>query len=129
MTTDSPVTCSVCGRSEAEPRNIQACFECGEPFHLNPRNDVPGIDCGDAWIGESLGLEYYCQRCIDRIQAASIAGQPSPEAARHSELMQAMTPSHPGPLAAPPTTSPRRSEAPPKLIRQRARRRYRRIDR
>jgi hypothetical protein len=134
MTTSpaGPVTCSVCGRTEADLRNIQQCFECGEPFHLNPRNDQPGIDCGDAWIGESLGLEYVCQRCIDRIQAASMAGHGDAASARHAELMQTVAPSYPGsppsPALAPSPAPPRRGEAPPLKPRTRARRRYRRID-
>ncbi len=136
MTTSpvGPTTCSVCGILESDPRNMQFCFECGEPFHLNPRNDQPGLDCGDAWIGESLGVEYFCQRCIDRMQAASMAGQPDATTARHADLLQAIAPSYPGSPPAPTLPNPtlprpaRRGEPPPKPERARARRRYRRID-
>ncbi len=129
---DAAAVCSVCGVAEGDPRNMQFCFECGEAFHLNPRNDQPGLDCGDAWIGESLGIEYFCQPCIDRLQAASMGGHSSPQAARHSDLLQAIAPSFPGSPPAPtlPTTIPptRRGEAPPKPDRTRVRRRYRRVD-
>lgn len=125
----SDAVCSICGQAEADPRNIQVCFECGELFHLNPRNDQPGIDCGDAWIGESLGLEYVCQRCIDRLQAASMAERGDSTSARHADLLQAIAPSFPGSPPAPtlPTTT-RRGELPLKSERSRPRRRYRRID-
>ncbi len=128
MTSSPDVTvCSVCRQAEAEPRNIQACYECGEPFHLNPRNDQPGIDCGDAWIGESFGLEYYCQPCIDRLQAQSMGTYVDPAMARHADLMQTIAPSYPGAPPAP-TLAPGRAQAPPKRERPRVRRRYRRVD-
>ena len=57
--------CAVCERVEGDARLLQDCFECGARFHLNPRNDVEGIDCGDAWIGPTLGVHFYCQRCIE----------------------------------------------------------------
>ncbi|MCC6236937.1 MAG: hypothetical protein IT299_05105 [Dehalococcoidia bacterium] len=129
--TGDPATCSVCGQLEVDPRNVQQCFNCGNDFHLNPRNDVPGIDCGDAWIGESLGLEYYCQVCIDRLQAESMQGAPDATTARHAEMMQAIAPSYPGAPSAPTLATPtpaRRGEPPPKRERTRVRRRYRRID-
>ncbi len=130
--TGDPVTCFVCGQLEADLRNIQQCFNCGNDFHLNPRNDLPGIDCGDAWIGESLGLEYYCQLCIDQMQRESMHGAPDATTARHAEMMQAIAPSYPGAPSAPmldvsPTPS-RHGEPPPKRERPRVRRRYRRID-
>ncbi len=125
---DVATVCSVCGVAEDDPRNMQFCFECGEPFHLNPRNDQPGLDCGDAWIGESLGVEYFCQPCIDRLQAASM-GRQDPTTARHADLLQAIAPSFPGSPPAPTLpTSTRRGEAPPKPERTRVRRRYRRVD-
>ena len=130
--TGDPVTCSVCGQLEVDLRNIQACFNCGNDFHLNPRNDLPGIDCGDAWIGESLGLEYFCQACIDRMQQEAMHGAPDATTARHAEMMQAIAPGFPGAPAAPTLagapTPPRQGEPPPKRERSRVRRRYRRID-
>ena len=120
--------CSICGLAEPDPRLLQDCFECGNPFHLNPRADIEGRDCGDAWIGESLGVEYYCQTCIDRLQAESMGEQSDPATARYAELLQAMTPGAP-PLATPqPPSTSRAQDLPPKPERPRVRRRYRRID-
>jgi hypothetical protein len=57
--------CSVCGES-ADENMLAVCSHCDKAFHLNPRNDVPGKDCGAVWINEQyLGLEYACQRCLD----------------------------------------------------------------
>lgn len=130
--TGDPVTCFVCGQLEADLRNVQQCFNCGNDFHLNPRNDVPGVDCGDAWIGESLGLEYFCQVCIDEMQHQSMRGAPDATTARHAEMMQAIAPSFPGappaPMLASAEAPARRGEPPPKRQRPPVRRRYRRID-
>jgi hypothetical protein len=129
MTTSESLTgCSVCGRAEPDARLLQDCFECGNPFHLNPRTDIDGQDCGDAWIGETLGVEYYCQTCIDRLQAHAMGGQTDPAGARYAELVQAMTP------GAPPLEMTQQHaivpprQLPPKPERPRTRRRYRRID-
>ncbi len=57
--------CVVCGEPVDE-KSSSICTSCGEPFHLNQRNDQPGKDCGAVWINEQhLGLEFACQRCID----------------------------------------------------------------
>ena len=120
--------CAVCQQAEPDPRLLQSCFECGNPFHLNPRTDVPGIDCGDAWIGESLGVEYYCQTCIDLMQAHSMEPQPDPTLSRYAAVVQAMTPGAPGPAVVPRDSRMRATELPPKPERPRVRRRYRRIN-
>ena len=120
--------CWICGLAESDPRLLQDCFECGNPFHLNPRADIEGRDCGDAWIGESLGVEYYCQTCIDRLQAESMGQHVDPATARYAGLIQAMTPGGPA-LATPvPPARARASELPPRPLRPRTRRRYRRLD-
>lgn len=127
-TSASPTECSVCHQPEPDARLLQICLECGEPFHLNPRTDLDVRDCGDAWIGESLGVEYYCQPCIDRMQAYAMRGDVDPAGARYAELVQAMTPGAPS-IAVPRQPSRlRASELPPKPERPRLRRRYRRID-
>ena len=78
--------CSICGLAEPDPRLLQDCFECGNPFHLNP---VPtsGARLRRRLIGESLGVEYYCQTCIDRLRG-TIDGRSSadPATARYAEL-------------------------------------------
>jgi len=61
----APPSCHVCGE-ESDENALAFCSHCDERFHLNPRNDVPGKDCGAVWINEQyLGLEYACQRCLD----------------------------------------------------------------
>ena len=57
--------CIVCGEA-VDASNLSVCNSCGQPFHLNPRNDRPGKDCGAVWIDEQyLALEFACQRCLD----------------------------------------------------------------
>ncbi len=61
-------TCTVC--SEAAPAgSTSVCHSCGEPFHLNERNDAEGKDCGVVWIDEQYqALRFGCQRCLDQSQ-------------------------------------------------------------
>lgn len=124
-----PLPCKVCGEIEEDPRNRQECFDCGGVFHLNPRNDLPGKDCGDAWIGESLGLEYFCQDCIDLQQAEAMQAQGGDAAAaRIGAMMQALEPG--GALRAPQPPTPSgapRSPRPPRPQRPKSPRRYRRV--
>lgn len=108
--------CEVCGR-EGEAHLLQSCFECGADFHLNPRNDVDGIDCGDAWIGESLGVHFYCQRCIDGMDAETRGVQGDP-----SYAQAGMMPPQP------PSQAQGEQGPPPRRARPERRRRYRRID-
>lgn len=57
-------TCSVCGNA-ADERYSALCGECGRRFHLNPRNDVEGKDCGAVWIDEEfLALRFACFNCL-----------------------------------------------------------------
>lgn len=57
--------CAVCGEP-GDQKTVSICNSCGEPFHLNQRNDTPGKDCGMVWINEQyLSLEFACQRCVD----------------------------------------------------------------
>ena len=63
-----PIVCTVCNELGDE-KSTSVCHSCGEPFHLNPRNDAPGKDCGAVWINEQfLSLEFACQRCLDQDQ-------------------------------------------------------------
>ena len=65
--------CAVCGEPE-DPSNSSICSNCGQPFHLNPRNDQPGKDCGAVWIND-YGIK--------RVFAA--AGQTRPDDETESE--------------------------------------------
>ena len=95
------------------PSLLESCIGCGATFHLNPRNDVEGIDCGDAVLGPEFGVHFYCQNCIDRA-GAEAGGERAPAEA---QPQPPLTPKPGG--DAPPPRQPR--AAPP--------RRYRRIDR
>lgn len=68
--------CTVCGEP-ADEKWSAVCNNCGERFHLNQRNDVPGKDCGAVWIDERyLALEFACQRCLDVDNAAPERSKP-----------------------------------------------------
>ena len=82
--TASEDRCAICGE-QAEAALLQECFHCGRTFHLNPYNNQPGQDCGDALIGESLGVHYLCDICIEAANneasgetSSSAATAPSP---------------------------------------------------
>lgn len=136
MTADAPVTrCAICGLDEPDARLLSRCFDCGSWFHLNPRSDVEGLDCGDAWIGESLGITTYCSTCIDRRQQEALAAEGADaEMARQRGMMQALTPAAmpPMPPAATPPPMPRSGAGgdalPPRSKRSATGRRYRRIE-
>jgi hypothetical protein len=58
------LVCNVCGEPGDE-QTLSICSSCGDRFHLNQRNDLPGKDCGAVWINEQfLSLEFACQRCL-----------------------------------------------------------------
>ena len=131
--------CEICGVVETNGDLISQCFGCQRDFHLNPRSDTEGIDCGDALIGPALGIEFYCQDCIAMVEgrsAAQLADQDAPPGA--SPTAPAITPPT-TPTTAPtitppttPTTTPPtapRSDLPPRRATGPPRRRYRRIDR
>ncbi len=64
MTSSAEITCAVCGQP-AEESTSALCGECDRPFHLNPRNDVDGKDCGEVWVDEQfLSLRFACFACL-----------------------------------------------------------------
>lgn len=81
------ITCSVCGEP-LEAHTEAYCDNCGKPYHLNQRTDLPGKDCGQVWISEEhLSLEFGCDNCLrpeppaealddilDSSEAAALAG-------------------------------------------------------
>ena len=127
--------CEICGRDESDPRLLQQCFGCDVTFHLEPSSGADGIDCGDAWVGEELGVYYYCQRCIDRMQSEAL-GQHGDDAAlaRERQLLQTTSGAEvpgaaPPPPATPEAAPPSSDGPPPRRSRRGPRRRYRRLDR
>jgi hypothetical protein len=82
----------VCG-GPLEAHTEAYCDNCGQPYHLNQRTDLPGKDCGQVWINEEhLALEFACDTClhpvaepealddiIDSAEAAALAGIDEPQ--------------------------------------------------
>lgn len=56
--------CVVCA-GDVEAHLSAECNWCDGRYHLNPRNDVEGKDCGRVWIDEQyLALQYACDNCL-----------------------------------------------------------------
>lgn len=66
--------CAICGE-HGTSEFLQDCFRCGRSYHLNPYNNQPGKDCGDALIGPSLGVSYLCDICLEEINEAVVAAE------------------------------------------------------
>jgi hypothetical protein len=48
------------------PQTEAICLQCGQPYHLNQRQDLDGRDCGQVWINEEhLALEFACNTCLN----------------------------------------------------------------
>lgn len=119
--------CGVCNEVEETP--LVPCIECMTEFHLNLRKDRPGKDCGDAILGESMGVEMICNHCIERQRAGPDRG------GGLLSMYAAMTEGR----FLPPGLAPRQppQPSPPRPVRpaskpadgDRPRRRFRRIDR
>ncbi len=121
---DAVERCSVCGIEEPDAALLESCFECNQRFHLNPRSDREGIDCGDAWIGPSLGVQFFCGTCIDGMDPATRGELGDP-----SQMLAAMLPPGFGGPSAPPPARGAEGAPPPRRARAASQRRYRRIDR
>lgn len=62
--------CAVCNEA-VEAHTEAVCNSCGQTYHLNQRNDLPGKDCGEVWINEEhFGLEFACNTCLHPEEAA-----------------------------------------------------------
>jgi hypothetical protein len=146
------MTCAVCEQTVDDPALLSDCDYCGVFFHLNPRSDVEGIDCGDVWAGntEAPSLQFQCQPCIDGMRGEALAqglqvtpaqgmtalppGMPPLPPGAPPEALAAIAgfavPTTPTPGEAPeaPEASGSGSAPPPLERRPRQRRRFRRID-
>lgn len=79
--------CRVCGELTNSLSNA-TCMQCGSPFHLALRNDVPAKDCGRVWIDdESQTLEFACDVCLG--VAADPAATPVEDAAERGAYARA----------------------------------------
>lgn len=140
-----PLTCAICGESETDQSLLSYCSSCDVLYHLNPRSDREGKDCGDVRAGmtEFPPLEFLCNNCLEGGGAA----QEQTVSLGSSEMGAAFpglgagipgaelygvpgTSSAPGTSdgASPPAT--REDGGPPRLPdrKERPRRRFRRID-
>ncbi|TAJ21712.1 MAG: hypothetical protein EPO65_00915 [Dehalococcoidia bacterium] len=114
--------CGICNEVEEAP--LVECIRCSTKFHLALFKDRPGKDCGDAILGESMGVEMLCNNCIELERAGSDAG------ANLLGLYNAMTEGRlPPPMAPADTAAPRPARPAPESTSDRPRRRFRRIDR
>ena len=86
------LTCAVCGEQAESAEWLSECFNCGRVFHLNPYSGPRGEggkDCGDAVLGESLGVESYCGDCIEAERRAAEAAL-GPERARAEAMVHSL---------------------------------------
>jgi hypothetical protein len=97
--------CEICGEGGAVEL-LQDCFRCGRRYHLNPYNNQPGKDCGDAVIGASLGVQYLCDICLEELNVDATAGRQPAAAA--PLVPPAPPPPPPAPSRAPGETPRRR---------------------
>ncbi len=126
MTSGTNIKCHICGESTTDSRLISTCVACDQQFHLNPYNNESHIDCGDAIIGPTQGVEFWCQTCLEALDREVTDRSSDPRAsldalaAPDGLLSIVETPSARAP------TKP--STAPPRRSRTTQKRRYRRID-
>lgn len=122
--------CSVCEAVESDPALLSDCYSCGKRFHLNPYSNREEQDCGDAWIGETLGVEFHCDRCIE----SGVARPPGDEAMMGGTASPTTPPTAPPaapsatPSTAPPPEAPPADAPPARRPRRASGRRYRRLD-
>ena len=124
MTTKQSGQCHVCGDATDDLRLVSECLNCTETFHLNPYSTGEHRDCGDAMIGPSGGVEFWCNPCLGQLEEDErAAGGDDPRATldRLAGVHQLRPPRPPRPAASDSTPPPRRG-------RSNVRRRYRRID-
>ena len=140
MTAANTDTCEICEVTVSNPGLLSDCSNCGVLFHLNPRNDIPGIDCGDVWVGDcdEPVLQFFCNRCLDLIPrdhtdpglpGAPCRLRPAGGASRRARGHDCAPPPMP-PMAPPAPAAPPVVGAPPPATApaRGKRRRFRRID-
>ncbi len=120
------LTCHVCGQTVTDAKLLADCDQCGKLYHLNPRSDVEGIDCGTAWagLGDSPSVQFFCQTCIDAETAQATPPEASPDVAAPTTQSDSPPPRSSAEASAQQTSS----QPPPLAERPRSRRRFRRID-
>ena len=134
MTAAKTDTCDICEVTVDNPGLLSDCSSCGVLFHLNPRNDIPGVDCGDVWVGDcdEPVLQFFCNRCLDVIRGSMQTEgfqAPPPGFDPLGAPFGAHAGTIPAPPPMPPMAPPAVSPPPPAAAPARGkRRRFRRID-
>ena len=80
MTSDVTYQCAICDETVEDGRLVAECMACTRTFHLNPYSKGEYKDCGDAIIGPTEGVEFWCQDCLAELDAEATANQPDPRA-------------------------------------------------
>lgn len=127
--------CGVCGETENDPQRLEICSNCGQFFHLNPFQNRPGTDCGNVWpSADDAFLQFGCNTCLEAqglpsttAEAAAVAGSSTgapPDPRELARMQEALLAALGGGIHGEEPAS-----GPPVLQRRdRARRRYRRVD-
>ncbi|MBG92718.1 MAG: hypothetical protein CL792_01905 [Chloroflexi bacterium] len=69
MTNLNTRKCHVCSSLVEQNSLAEQCIVCSNYFCLNPYNSDEFRDCGDAIIGPSMGVEYWCEPCLEKLNA------------------------------------------------------------
>jgi len=124
MTSEITLLCGICGDGTEDPRLVTECTSCDRTFHLNPYNNKDHRDCGDALVGPAQGVEFWCNVCLEQLNAEINANPMDPRAmldelAGPAELRALVRPAaqrtEAAPTSAPaaaPSTAPAPSPAP-----------------
>ena len=78
MTNSNARKCHVCSSSVAQHSLAEQCIMCSNYFCLNPYNSDEFRDCGDAIIGPSMGVEYWCEPCLEKLNVTEEENSSTP---------------------------------------------------
>ena len=78
MTNSNARKCHVCSSSVARHSLAEQCIMCSNYFCLNPYNSDEFRDCGDAIIGPSMGVEYWCEPCLEKLNVTEEENSSTP---------------------------------------------------
>ncbi len=129
MTSETTLQCAVCGESTDDARLVSECMSCSRTFHLNPFNDADHKDCGDALIGPTQGVEFWCETCLAKLNEEMTANPPDPRGVIDDLAVPPEFQRQRPPAQDQRTAADARPGAPPaRRPRSRPAKRYRRID-
>ena len=78
MTNSNARKCHVCSSSVEQHSLAEQCIMCSNYFWLNPYNSDEFRDCGDAIIGPSMGVEYWCEPCLEKLNVTEEENSSTP---------------------------------------------------